>query len=449
MSGPDILNLPTLKAVDLHDEGDHYRIEATGQGEPTVCPACQSAEMYGHGTQKQRFMDTPMHGKRVMLEITRRRYRCKRCSKTLFASLPDVDSKRLATTRFIRHVEQECLRKTFAELSREVGVDDKTIRHIFDDYIERLQRDIPIETPEVMGIDELKIIGEYRAMITNVEKLALFEMLPSRKKKHLTPYFKNLADKHRVKIVTMDLWSVYRQVVEAELPGRMIVADRFHVVRMANEALERVRKQVRKSLDRSTRLKLKDERFILLTREANLSEKQRELLDDWSAQFPQLGEAYWAKETFHDLYEHGSREDAEKAAQEWLDTLSGDMEVAFRETAGALRNWWEQIFNHYDFPISNGYTESINRIAKDMNRMGRGYSFDVIRARLIYDEKARCPNRKTVRSHTAASKPATAPPDDSMGFSTMEADAPAGTRVVEYGAHIPTLCDLLESGYFE
>ena len=66
------------------------------------------------------------------------------------------------------------------------------------------------EIPEIMGIDELKIIGQYRAMITNVEYLALYDMLPTRKKADLISYFKQPPNKHRVKVITMDLWSVYR-----------------------------------------------------------------------------------------------------------------------------------------------------------------------------------------------------------------------------------------------
>src|SRR3546814_2573618 len=40
-----------------------------------------------------------------------------------------------------------------------------------------------------------------------------------------------------------------------------------------------------------------------------------------------------------------------------------------------------------DMPVTNAYTESINRLAKDKNREGRGYSFEVMRARMIYTTK--------------------------------------------------------------
>ncbi|WP_284696079.1 transposase family protein, partial [Escherichia coli] len=67
----------------------------------------------------------------------------------------------------MKYIEQESLKKTFALLSRETGIDEKTIKNIFNDYVDRLGTEIRFETPEFLGIDELKIIGEYRCMITN------------------------------------------------------------------------------------------------------------------------------------------------------------------------------------------------------------------------------------------------------------------------------------------
>lgn len=445
---PDFLHLPNLQTISAQDLGEHYQVVAKGDATPTVCPQCMGG-LFRHGSQRQRYMDTPMHGKRVLIEIDRKRFRCKLCGKTLFEPLQAIDNKRQATARLVRHVETHCLRKTFADLSREVGVDDKTIRHIFDDYVQRLKTTVVFETPEVLGIDELKIIGKYRAMITNVGKLALFDMLPTRNKADLVTYFKAMPDKDRVKVLTMDLWSVYRQVAKDQFPGRMIVADRFHVVRMANEAIERVRKAIRKELPTKERLQLKDDRFVLLSRRENLSEKSFEKLERWSSLHPSLGAAYAAKEAFHDIYRHASKADAMRSAEEWELSIDKEVAWAFREVKGALRSWWTEIFNHYDRPISNGYTESINNIAKGMNRMGRGYSFDVIRARLLFDDDARADTRTTIRKK----KPKEPPTSDCAFYSMQPPKTDQGfaekVRVIEYGPHLPTLARKLNAGNFD
>ena len=58
----------------------------------------------------------------------------------------------------------------------------------------RLKETVVFETPEMLGIDALKIIGQYLAMITNIEKLVLFDMLPTRNKADLIAYFKTMPD---------------------------------------------------------------------------------------------------------------------------------------------------------------------------------------------------------------------------------------------------------------
>lgn len=450
---PDFLNLTHLKTVSYQDNGDHYCVTAAGSLEPPVCLSCGHTSFYGHGSQRQAYMDTPMHGKRVLIEIDRRRFRCKSCGKTVFEPLPDMDGKRQATSRLIQYVEKRCMKDTFSALAREIGIDDKTVRFIFDDYAARRQNELQYKTPEILGIDELKIIGDYRAILTNIDKLALFDLLPSRKKVSLLEYFGALPDKQNVTTLVMDMWNPYRQVGKKLFPGRLIVADRFHVVRMANEGMERVRKQIRKTVDDRTRIKLKDERFLLLKRRDSLDAEGLEKIHRWFEMFPQLGMAYEAKERFFDIYCYSSRATAELAADKWANSLDPLIEKHFRDLRVALHNWHEEIFNYYDNPVTNGYTESMNNITRFINRMGRGYSFEVLRARLLYDEKVVKGERSSIRKKVRKQKP----PNDVWSLTigrtitSSEDDYEYTTTpgpVVNYGADLSILARLLEEGYF-
>ncbi len=105
--------------------------------------------------------------------------------------------------------------------------------------------------------------------------------------------------------------------------------------------------------------------------------------------------------------------------------------------------------NHYDHPVSNAHTESINNIAKQQNRMGRGYSFEVIRARLLYDKKARAVSTTVMRSR---SRKRGTKDDLTEHFVTTQEifeTFEQKPRVIEYGPHLPTLAKLLEEAYFE
>jgi len=439
----DLLNLPHLKVSDYEDCGDHYHISATGTKYPEMCPDCCCTEFYGHGTQRQSFMDTPIHGKKVLIEVTRRRYRCKACGRTIFESLPDIDNKRQGTRRLISYIENRCLTETFMALAREVGVDNKTVRNIFDDLVARKESEHRFKTPEVLGIDELKIIGDYRAMLTNIEHMALYDMLPTRKKESLREYFDKLPNKENVTTLVMDMWKPYRQIGKEIFPGRLIVVDKFHLVRMGNEGLERVRKKIRRSLDKNTRLKMKNDRFVLLKREAGLIDEERQKMEKWFALFPRLKLAYEAKERLFGIYDQTNRAAAEAEANKWIDNLDPEIAHEFSAARTALGNWHQEIFNYFENPVTNAYTESLNNIARLIVRMGRGYSFEVLRARLLFD-------KQVIKGSTSLRKKNKKPQVAYDLFTSRNLTQISWSQedTVEYGADLATLARLLEEGYF-
>lgn len=444
---PDFLNIPGLVTSSHDDHGNHYRVQVRGTEDICLCPECSSLFFHKHGTQKQSYMDTPMHGKRVLLEVTRQRFQCQDCHKTFFEPLPGIDSKRQATKRLIKYIEERCVQETFVALAREVGVDEKTVRHVFDDYVAKKQVEEHYETPEILGIDELKIIGDYRAMLTNIDKLSVFDMLHSRKKVKLLEYFDSLPNKQNVHTLVMDMWNPYRQVGQKVFPGKLIVVDKFHVVRMANDGVERVRKKIRKTVDDRTRLKLKDEHRLLLKRKHTLSGEQTEKVQKWFDLFPILETAYETKERFYDIYTQPSREAAEHASDRWAANIPSEIEKDFRDLRVALNNWNQEIMNYYEQPVTNAYTESVNSITRFINRMGRGYSFEVLRARLLYNDQAVADSSTSVRKKVRRAKP----PVDAFAFSLGRMMAETDQYEVttsKYGPYIPTLVKLLEDGYF-
>lgn len=404
--------------------------------------------LHGHGTLLQSYRDTPIHGKTVQLQIHRRRYRCQSCSKTMFDPIADLDNKRQATKRLVDYLRKHCFQETFAALARQVDLDEKTIRNIFEDYTEELEAQFRFVTPRYLGIDELMLIGDYRAVITNIERRTVFDMRATRLKADLLPYFKSLRDKDSVEWVAMDMYGVYRQVVKATLPQARIVVDRFHIQRMGNEALEKLRKRLRKTLPERQRLKLKDERHLLLKRQHDLSPEAAERMLAWFTQFPQLSEVHALKEGFLSIWDHKERSSAEQAYQVWLTRIPAELVATFKDLTTAMTNWRDEIFNYFDHPVTNAYTESVNNLTRVMNRMGRGYSFEVIRARMLYNGAARKNGAVMVQ------EPAKDDPQPPVIFyQKMGSSSPPRqrmvTRLVEYGPSIDTLARLLEDGYFE
>jgi len=59
------------------------------------------------------------------------------------------------------------------------------------------------------------------------------------------------------------------------------------------------------------------------------------------------------------------------------------MKAHFDPLIKAMGNWHDEVFAYFDHPITNAYTESLNNLIRVVSRVGRGYSFEALRAKLL------------------------------------------------------------------
>jgi transposase len=132
----DMIDLTSLKALQVKETETDYHITAETVVRPSRCPHCQALKprLAGHGYKQQIFQDTPIQGKRVSILVHRRRYLCRECGRTFLERLADMDDRRNVTKRLLRYIQIKLLTATFVSLAREVGLDEKTIRLIAKEH---------------------------------------------------------------------------------------------------------------------------------------------------------------------------------------------------------------------------------------------------------------------------------------------------------------------------
>ncbi len=440
----NILNLPSYTVTALQENDHDYHIDAVAKNRPECCPHCQSNNLVGFGRREQMVKDLPMHGKRVGLYVETKRFQCRSCDKTFYESLPDVDEKRMMTSRLAAWVGKQAIKRTFASIAEDVGINEGTVRSVFRDYINELESTVRFDTPKWMGIDEIHLIKP-RGVITNIENNTVVELLANRNKETIIKYLFNLEGKQHIQYVTMDMWRPYKDAVEDVLPQAKIVIDKFHVVKMANEALERVRKSFRESLTPKQRRGLMHDRFILLKRESELTDKEVSLVANWLNNYPELGKAYRLKEDFFNIYKANSRSEALVRFADWEKSITPDVRDAFADLIRAFRNWQPYILNYFDHPVTNAYTESLNSLIRVMDRLGRGYSFEALRAKILFAEGAFKKQlirpkfeRRNVPDYATIGY---ARVDD---FRAYQPEPPQ--KEINYGVDISTLVSMIENG---
>lgn len=440
---PNILGLEDWTVLKREEREHDYRVTAQYDIPLSQCPHCGSTDLKRFGRRNVLFMDMPALGKRVGVEVQRQRYRCDGCKRVSLQPLPDIDEKRDATKRLVAYIAEQSILRTHVSVADEVGVNEKTVRNIFRERMDYFNKSFSPVTPRWLGIDEVHIIRRPRCVLANIEERTVVDMLPTRNKPAVYRRLLEM-DRDRVEIVTIDMWAPYRDAARAAFRNPLIVVDKWHVVRLANMGLEVVRKAVRASLTDKRRRRLLGDRFILLKRPKDLTDFERLRLEEWSATFPALGLAYALKEGFYGIYDAADKFEAKERYRTWLMSVPKEMERPFHELLRGVANWENYIFSYFEVNprVTNAYTESLNALIKHIHRNGRGYSFEALRAKVLFSPGVRKLRRAPFE------RGAWDRSSDPIGRTMERLAVPRDDRYVNLGADITTLNRKFETDGF-
>lgn len=381
----DLLGLADFRTLVTDEHTHDFHFQVTPIAPPLQCVRCGHHKLYRHEIKPQLFMDLPIRGKRVGVTVQRRRYRCCACRHTFFEPLSCMNENHFMTHRMVTYIQQEALRRTFVSIADEVGVVESTIRVLFSEYAATIQPRFPDNELLYLGIDELYLLHQYRCVITDVHNHHIIDLLRDRTKATVISYLSNLPDttKERITVVCTDMWAGYHDATREVLPHAKLVVDKFHVLKLLSACLEAVRKDIRKSLTDKQRRTLMHDRFLLLRRPHDLDERETLILETWLKNFPRLETAYRLKEGFYTIYEASTEEAALSRYFAWIEQITPEVFDAFVPFTLTIEHYGDAIFNYFTYRYTAGYTESLNGLMKLTQRMGRGYSFEAIRAKVL------------------------------------------------------------------
>lgn len=452
----NILNLPGLRVLDFKETETEYHVKA----EPTVtsrlCPHCgRSNETVVHAQKTLFIRDLPSHGKSVAVHLDVPRLRCKPCNKTFTAMVPEVDTARQMTERLAKWVGRQGLEYTYAEIAKQVGIDEKTVRNVFDEYVAELEKEFTRETPVWLGIDEIKL-GKFRAIFTNIQGRALIDMLPDRYGTSIISFLSSLPDKEKITHVAMDMWRPYRIAAQKVLPKAKIVVDKFHVVSKANASFDTVRRSIG-NLDKKKHSRgLMRAHKLFAKRQADLNDEQWLTVSGWLNSFPLLKAAYDLKERLYKVYEVQTKEEAWGEYLAWEASIPDELAKPFRPVKTAFRNWKPHILNYFDDErVTNAFTESFNAKVRKVYRDGKGYTFERLRAKVLFTDKLQ--KRVPVQEQVKVKKTKPKFEDVAMrrmvyfmmpGMEEEEYETRIQTRQGNLGTDLSTLEAVLDSGQF-
>lgn len=369
------MHLPGIRTTAATSAKDQFIVEAetTDPVFPPCCGLFRDLKSDGVREKRRLINDTQHGGKPTVIMMKVKRAKCKTCGKRgIDEILPHIRSKRHMTERLFQFIAQQGLIQTNSAVGRFVHVSEGTARGVIHEFIDDKVDALHRETPRVLGVDEKKIIRQYRAVLGNLDTRTILDMLPDRDTT-LENRLDRMPDKHKIEVFVSDMYAPYARMCRKYLPGVLHVTDHFHVVRRGNLAVDKIRATIAAGLDGRERIALRNAKKLYGMRSKRLDGEAAEKVQRWNRMHPALAEAYWAKERYYEMYEvcHTPAE-AEYYYKHWIATLPDRVRTTF-ETHCTIQPFWRNaVFAFFDEPYTTGYVEAVNRVVDDLNRAGRG-----------------------------------------------------------------------------
>ena len=376
------MNLIYLNCVKNADECD-YLFVVSPKIETKLCTKCGSCNVVNYGRYTKLVRDININEHYTALKIRGHKHLCKDCGSIFVDRFNTLDLCSKMTNRLRCKIQQLSLTKPFKHIAREYKLSVTTIEKIALAYIREKDSQHIMYSPEVLGIDEAHLNGSIRCVLTDINEHLLFEMLPKRDKQTVINYLDSLPDSNNIKIVTMDMYRPYREAVYECLPDAAIVIDKFHVVKLINDVLSDYKKTLCKQLPAAEKKEINSVQKALNTNRKDLTANQNKKLGYIYSKYPELKMAYDLKEEFREIYECTNRRAAVLKYTKWSRKVKQNFSpyISITET---VNRWSLEIFNYFDHPYTNGVTEAINGCIKAIARDGKGYSFEILRGKVLY-----------------------------------------------------------------
>ena len=227
-----------------------------------------------------------------------------------------------------------------------------------------------------LGIDEIHLgkTRRYYTIVIDLEDGRILWAKPGRGKAALRGFWRRLRlAKTKIKAVATDMSAAYWSAVLEHLPDAVLGFDKFHVIKLMNERLDDLRRQMVREAEDAMKLKIKGTRFLLLRNPENLKAEQIPKLDEALCLNQPLLLAWYLKEELRELWSQPSPKEMATFLKDWCLKASQTAIGQLIKMAKTLQTHASGILAYAQYPITSGRLEGINNKIKTLTKRSYGF----------------------------------------------------------------------------
>jgi transposase len=368
------------------------------------CETC-GVRATGHGRRRVVVRDLPLADRPVVLVWAKRLWRCGEAAcvaRTWSEESDEIAPRAVLTERARAEIARRVgpAEHSVAQAARDFGVSwHAAMAAVRDHGRPRVDHLARLGAPSAVGLDETSFLAataEHPTLlvtgIIDLDEGRLIDVLPARSAVAVTDWLASKPGRWLAGIrhVVIDPYQPYATAVAAGLPDAWLVVDHFHVIRLANAALDEVRRRTQHTTTGHRGRKddpLYRIRRRLLAGHERLSPAGLTRVLRWlDAGDPdgEVGAAYLAKELLRETYDAADAFDARRRLVAFYEYCAASDVPELQRLARTIARWETPILRWHRTRLTNAATEGTNLVIKNIKRLGFGFrNFENYRLRLL------------------------------------------------------------------
>jgi transposase len=371
-----LLGLPHLQITEIERRKGHVSLSARYTG-PISCPECGGSRLRNKGWCLRKVRHEDLGLRHCVLEIHVPKSQCLDCGRYFRQPLPGILRCQRASEAFQQAIYQQHLDGiNRTRLGRREAIGAATVERYFRRGLQRQFKEWhPPRCPTVLGIDEHFFTRRkgYATTLCDLRKHKIYDVVLGRSEAALERYLQRLEGRAEVRVVCMDLASVYRSLVRKYFPNALIVADRFHVIRIINHRFLACWKELDPVGSKNRGL------LSLMRRHRhNLKPEQQARLTAYLAAHPVLELIYRFKQWLCCLLlkKRRTRRQCQTLIPRFLRAIDQLRQAGLAQLVqlgDTLHAWREEIAAMWRFSRNNGITEGFHNKMELISRQAYGF----------------------------------------------------------------------------
>lgn len=337
------------------------------------CPSCQQS-LTAYDVVQRTWKHLNFFQYETYLHASVPRVHCRPCAGTKNVVVPWARPESGFTLLFEAFAMELARAMALSTAGQIVGEHDTRLMRIVTYYVTKARTKLDMNSVRKIGIDETSRAKghDYITTFIDIQQRSVLFAVKGKDSRTVKSFSDDLKEHNgspeQIEKACIDLSPAYKKGVAEYCSNAQIIFDRFHVMKLVNDALDAVRRAEQKESPLLTK-----SRYAWLHNPETATERQTEKLKTLTTLNLKTARAYQIRLALRDVYELRNPKEAKKALQRWYFWATHSRIEQIVKVAHTIKEHWNGVLAFFDGRIANGIAEGINSVIQTIKRRARGY----------------------------------------------------------------------------